>query len=296
MSERLWDRRAFVQVDDFRFSSNLSDDEFAFVLPNGESAGEFTLRFKVENSLESTANSAYAEVLNLNRRTRGLIAGRRKLPFIIEAGYLNATGTLFSGRSVMVSTQREEVDTVTKIEAADGLAEMKRQVSVSLGKLSKPADAIQAIATAMGKGASAALTRAAQGDFNGAISVFTNGLVLNGSAEDELNKLGRTHGFDWTIQQGELVILKPEETLADAAFVITPETGLIVSPEPVLDDKRPTATIIRATTLLLPGIVPGRRVELESADIAGEFKVTKATHQGDTSGTVWQTEFEAVEI
>lgn len=296
MGERLWDRRAFVQVDDFRFSSNLSDDETPYLLPNGKPAGAFTIRFKVENSIESTANGAIAEVLNLNRRTRGLISGRRKLPFIIEAGHLNATGTLFSGRSVTVSSKREEVDTVTRVEAADGLVELKRQVAVSLGKASSPGDAIEAIARAMGKEGSTAVNRALAGDFNGALGVIANGLALNGSAEDELNKLAKTYGFDWTIQQGELVILRPDETTADTAVLLTDETGLIVSPEPVLDDKRPGATIIKATSILNAGIVPGRQIELDSLDISGRFKCTKATHQGDTSGTVWQTEFEAVEI
>lgn len=293
--KRLYDRRVSVTVGDVRFSSDPGPDGEALILPGGRVARGLTISFKVTNSLESKSNDCEAQLVNLNADTRGAIASRRKQRFIIEAGYRDSIATIFDGDAVEVRTTRQATDVVTTVSAKDGFRLTRSRVSTSLPPGSSVGEAIQEVARSMGLAASSAVQRAKQGDFDGAVSTFFNGLTMSGTARDQMDELARTHGFDWSIQQGELLILNKSEVTPDEAVLLNSSTGLITSPERLTDEKRPKSLLVRGRSLLQPGIRPGRLVELESAEISGRFKVEKVTHTGDTSGQAFDSVFDGVE-
>lgn len=253
------------------------------------------MTFKVERSLSSEANKATAQLFNLNEDSRGKIS-IEKPQFIIEAGYLGTFASIFQGAAVEVSTTREATGFVTMISAADGFRATRERVSASLGPGASVGDAIEKIAKSMKVNASKAIARALAGDFDGGVKGFLQGLTLSGRARDEMDKLARTHGFHWSIQNEELQILNPDEATPEKTVLLSPSTGLITSPVRVIDEKRPGAVIVRAQSLLHPGITPGRIVEIESVEISGQFKTQKVQHSGDTNASTWRSDFEGVEI
>jgi hypothetical protein len=99
-----------------------------------------------------------------------------------------------------------------------------------------------------------------------------------GSCSRELNRLGRTHGFYWSIQNGALEIIPGDGYLGGIAF-LTPTTGLIESPT-ITDNG------VSAKALLNPEIRPNRRVRIESEMLkanggGGEYRVSTASYVGD---------------
>lgn len=291
---QLFRRRCAITVNDLRF--------------NSDSVDSFRMTFRVERSSESNANTAEAQIFNLSQTSQGRIAVD-KPQFVIEAGYLDTVGTLFKGTAVSVSSSPQKPNIITEIKAADGLNEGRARVTGALAPGAELQQAIRLIAKSINVGAKKAIERAKQGDFDGSVKVFFNGLTLSGSAKRELDKLAESHGFEWSIQDGELEILLPGETIEETAVVVSPTTGLIGSPVRVLEEKKtngdtttkvtgkkPTIIVIRGKSLLQAGIRPNRRIDIRSEPVTGLFKIRKVTHVGDTHGAEWSSEFEAVEL
>ena len=122
-----------------------------------------------------------------------------------------------------------------------------------------------------------------------------------GSSKDILDKMAKDYGFEWSIQDSEVVILNEEQTLADTqAILIRADTGMIGSP---------TVTEIGAdvVTLLNPDALPNKLIKIESAsqDVAiqnatlrpirrtkaeGLYKILEVVFSGDSRGDMWQSE------
>ncbi len=292
---RLFNKRVAVTVNDLRFANNPNPDAGSYQLEDGRIGGELKMTFKVKRSLDSKTNKATAQIFNLKEDTRGRITVE-KPQFIIEAGYLETFATIFQGTAVELSTTRDATGFTTTIVASDGFKQTRERVNVSLGPGASVGDAIEQVAKSMKLGASKALKRAKAGDFDGAVKGFFNGLTMSGRSRDEMDKLARTHGFDWSIQNEELQILLPDEATTEDAVLLSPDTGLITSPVRVIDEKRPGRLIVRAQSLLQPGITPGRIVELDSVEIKGQFKTQDVEHTGDTASSTFFSDWEGVEF
>lgn len=255
--------------------------------------------FNVHQSVDSKHNTADVLIYNLAENSRAQIANINTNKFTVEAGYRTST-QLFSGKLTLGRSKRLDTGWETKLSATDGLEEGARIVNMTLSGKQSIANVIEAISKTMGVNVVKAVKRAKLGDFDGAIGQFANGLTLSGPARIELDKLTASIGADWSIQDGELQILLPDET-NDYSVVLTPKTGLIGSPEMEMkkvdtrggnsSTKRP---VMKCRSLLQGDIRPGTRVQLDSQGVKGDFRVITATHVGDTDGAEWYTEIEGV--
>jgi hypothetical protein len=79
-----------------------------------------------------------------------------------------------------------------------------------------------------------------------------------------------------------------------SVYVLSPTTGLLGSPEWSTPNKEGKPPTLKVTSLLLPQILPGRRVQLDARAAKGVFKVQQLNHQGDTHEGDWRTEMECV--
>jgi len=124
------------------------------------------------------------------------------------------------------------------------------------------------------------------------------GQSLSGSSKDILDGFGDEYGFDWSIQDGEVVITPIDSPLqGDEAVLVNAATGMIGSP---------TVTEIGADviTLLNPRLLPNRAFKVESvnADIQlgnlffrnikkttaeGTYKIQEAIFKGDSRDGEW---------
>jgi hypothetical protein len=246
-----------------------------------------TLRvaFAVEKSLNRDPNKAEISIYNLNDEHRKAL--QKKQACIIEAGYVNTMEKLFNGDLTFVSHNRETVDWVSKMQAKDGGVQY---ASARINKSFRPGTQMTAVlnqaAQALGVGMGNA-QQAFSGSLRGGLTQFTKGVTLSGRVSDVLDKFVSSAGMEWSIQDGQLQVLQSKSTTQQFVINLSADSGMIGSPE--LGEKG----IVKVRSLLMGGLLPGRKVKIESAMVTGFFRVEKVKHYGDTWGTDWYSEMEA---
>jgi len=249
-----------------------------------------TLRmtFKVEKSLNRDPNKADLKIWNLSEKSRKAMQTEEKLPVIIEAGYVGNLQQIFSGNMEFSSSSRQGPDWITELQSGDGSqAYRSARISESFGPGTQLSALLKKAAEGLGVGLGNAVEKFDGGGFRGGLTELTKGASIVGRVSDVLDKFVTTAGFEWSIQDGQLQVLKPDETTSDQAVRLTQESGLIGSPE--LGEKGR----LKARSLLQGNLVPGRSVEVIAEQVDGFFRIQKTTHTGDTWGTPWYSDIEA---
>lgn len=267
----LWDRCVLVEVG-----------------PAGGTArawSDLRVTFSVKRTLERKPNEAQVSISNLSRdssawcRTKGHVLR-------LSAGYGGVPEQLFIGGIDRAERTETPPDSETKIEAADGGREFRDgRIAKSYAGQVMLSTVLQDLATAMGLGLG----------FVGTFAdvAVTQGLALTGPARDQLDRVCRSLGMTWSIQDGAIQVVLPSGATPEPAVLLTPDTGLIGSPTPVADKKAKGK--IDLICLLQPSLRPGRRFQLESRDFKGIYKAEDVEHKGDTHGQDWCTTITARE-
>lgn len=251
------------------------------------------LSFEVERSTDRTPNTAVVTIYNLGRERRQGIAAPVELQ--LEVGYEDAgSSVIFSGRARRVERgrrknrglvhQRKDVDVETIIEAEDGGdgyrdAELNRSYSSG----TPVASVLEELVRAMGLGAgnlsqhSSSITAAGS-------AAFADAVRLSGPARRSLDRILRAADYDWSIQHGAIQVRRRGQPAETRALRLSPGTGLVGSPSIDADGK------VLATSLLIPGLYPGRVVRLESSEVSGNYHVTKCHYRGSTFDDAWHAE------
>lgn len=246
--------------------------------------------FVVTKTIGSKPNTLTGTIYNLSEASRALV--QRDAVITLDAGYGGELRRLFQGDITWAPSTRRGVDWMTDLTAGDGhRAHNHARVNRSYGKGVQVRQLIKEAAKSMGLKVPKSIDDAKE-----LIAEYQGGYAMNGRASSEMDKILRGRGFDWSVQDGTLQVLKTDALRADEAYVISQATGMIDVPDfgaPSARGKKPT---LKVKTLLYPAILPGSRVQLETRSIRGLFKATKIVHTVDTGGPVWQTEIEAVPV
>lgn len=273
------------------FSINLGGTLIEPNSADGKIAPILRVSFKVEKSLESDANSAEVTVYNLRENTRGLLS-QANIETVLEAGYVGDRHVIFRGKLDYGATVRNGPDWVSTFESTDGGKELREsRINVSFKSVSVQ-EAMRQAANALGLDLGNLESKIAGGNVRGALQQLANGLVLSGPARGQFDKLTRSFGFRWSIQNEEIVLLKEGDDVLDPnqAIVLNPDTGLVGSPQ--AGDKG----IVSARALLVPQLQPGRKVRIEAALVDGFFRVERSVFTGDTWGPDWFVDIEAAPL
>lgn len=248
-----------------------------------------TLRveFKIEKTIDPKPNKATISIWNLSKETRATIQTKR-VPVLVEAGYVGNKAILFAGKLNVATHTRRGPDWVSKFDSGDGSFEYSsKRIRESIKPGAKVKAIMKKVADSFGLGLGNAFAKIDEGNFRGGIEEFKKGISLNGRAADVFDNLVASGGLQWSIQDENLLLLRNDETTEDDAIDLTPATGLLDSPQ--IGEKG----VVTGRALLNPNIQPGRRVRIETAEVDGFYKITKATHTGDTGAIQpWFSEFE----
>ena len=269
--------------------------------------------FKIEKNAVPEPNTAEISVWNLSRDTRSRIlqttqtsyvgssleskqvAGAKSVLVVLQVGYGKEIEQIFSGDIVRdgIGTVRDGGDWVMTFKAADGAEAFRTaRIQETFAKHAKLAQVFKKVAENLGIGMGNALEKIKKGDTKGALGEFFGGTVLSGQSHTEMTRLCDSLGYDWSIQDNQLQIIEKEGWMPDAPILLTPDTGLVGSPEPAKHHKgKPYLTKFRS--LLQPRIVPRKRVQLQTASVNGLFGIVKVLHSGDTAGQEWYSNCEA---
>lgn len=247
--------------------------------PGSLQVHELKIGFNIQKDISGVPNSAVIEIWNLTEGHRNAV-GKELDDVTLEAGYMppeggSNVGTIFKGQMRDVEHRREGPDIITTLTCGDGdKAIGQATISRTFPRGTRVETVIEAINDEFAK------QNIARGEWKGVgdLPTLTRPYSMCGSCSRELNRLGRTHGFYWSIQNGALEIIPGDGYLGGIAF-LTPTTGLIESPT-ITDNG------VSAKALLNPEIRPNRRVRIESEMLkanggGGEYRVSAASYVGD---------------
>lgn len=262
------------------------------VVVDGVRIEKLRMSFKVTKTLTKDPNKALIKIFNLASATRSAMK-KKGAAVVLSAGYESNAAVIFSGDSRLTDHVKEGTDWVTTIECGDGeRAYQFQRVSESFKPGTPIADVIRHCAKSLGINVGNLEEELARGDFRGGLTQFAHGYAVHGKASAELDKLMRTAGLSWSVQNGALQVLRGGAPATGSAILLTPETGLVGSPDFGTWDKKKNAAPIRVKSLLQPTIRCGGRVEIRASNIKGQFRVDKISHEGDTRGGNWYTDAE----
>lgn len=243
----------------------------------------FDVRFEITKSLApKTPNAAEVQIYNLNTDHRQQLQELEKVYLSIEAGYESGMSLIFRGDLRDVTSARNGPDWVTTITSDSGRRARKKRIVKSFAPGSSVSSVLQAAAKAMGVPLGNTAARTVSAKIAGTQATkFFNGYAIAGAIDEELDRLARSCNLEWSIQDGELQFLDYGEPLAQLAVKLTPETGLLGSPEPG------NKGITEARCLIIPDVYPGRRVQMESEHVRGMYRIETTKHVGSTFGDEW---------
>lgn len=244
--------------------------------------------FSVKRTLKPEPNAAEVTITNLSRDTRARIRTGSRLTLV--AGYEGNAAVIFVGDVRTVQSVVEGPDVTTKITAGDGdTAYRQAVVSESFAPGTTLENMVGKMAGALGIDSARAVQRMKEkGAAPGGLGAFANGYSANGKASTVLTRVLAAGGLSWSIQDGELVILGPQEVTPGQAVLLKPSSGLVGSPElqvPDSDSKKKKPATLRLTSLMQPAVRPGTQLKVESEGVNGFFRADSVEHRGDSLGS-----------
>ncbi len=285
MAFNLFNRSLTINAGGLRIASRLLDETRQRLgLRDEEGSSILKVTFSVTRTIQKEPNKATVSIYNLRKDNR-IALQEKKLATIIEAGYVDNTSQIFSGELEFGENKQDGRNWITTLQAGDGVRKYKEsRINTSFKGPAKVTDVLQAAAKALG--VDLGNLGDVAGSLRGALTEFTNGMVLSGKAEKQLDKVAKSMGLRWSIQDGKLQFLGPDQFVGTIATRLAPGTGLIGSPEPGEDG------VIRVRSLLQPNLLPGQRVQVQSAEVDGFFRIEKVIFSGDTWGNDWFADME----
>jgi hypothetical protein len=254
---------------------------------------DLDMSFTVEKTLKPEPNTCELNIWNLNEEHRAQLESLRPkknalvgIPVKIEAGYDAATSLIWLGDLRTVESVKIDADWLTTLGCGDGEKAIKNaRVNLSFNVGARVDTVLRGLAKAMGVGLGNTELFAARLLLSSlGAQIASQGLVVSGSAADQLTAWCRTLGLEWSIQDGALMFLEFGEPLPTQVLLLSPSTGLIGSP--TVDNEGQ----LTVTMLMIPGVMPGSFLVLNSDRIKGNYRVISTKHTGDTFGTPWYIE------
>lgn len=253
---------------------------------------ELKIEFEVVKSVLSFPNLAKISLYNLSQDTLSLLQ-TKFTRVILNAGYLGNISLIFKGDIRNVFQSQSGVDSVATIYAADGEKDWQNAIfNKTFTSNVTISEAINEVLNTFKEATIGALEGIPE------ISENLRGQTLSGSSKDILDNFADEYGFNWNIQDGEVIITPVDQPLTGTeAVLITALTGMLGSP---------TVTEIGAdvTTLLNPKLLPNTAFEIKSinADVelgnvffrnikrtnaTGLYKVQEVTFKGNSREGEW---------
>jgi hypothetical protein len=250
---------------------------------------QLQVSFEVRRSLSAKVpNCAEVKVHNLSAEHRKKLQGMRDVFVSLEAGYAMGSSLIFRGDLREAWSSREGTDWITTISSADGeRARKKKRIHKSFPAGTGVGSVITACAKALGVGLGNVTKQAAGARlWNVTPSSFHTGYVASGDALSQLDRVCKSCGIEWSIQDNQLQLLERGRPLQELGILLGPDSGLVDSPE------LGKGGVVRCRTLMIPGLYPGRRVQLKAEQVQGIYRIETTHHRGDFEGQEWGAELE----
>lgn len=245
------------------------------------------IAFNIVRTMTREPNTAEITIINLKPSNRAILETLKEAQVELEAGYGGDNGVIFKG-DVEINNDHVFPNWLTVFEADDGgKAVQLDRVNLSLPPGTTLQTAIMAVAGQMRTGIGNALATSGLGVLSEGGVQFLNGITLSGPAAKQLNRLCKSSGLEWSVQNDALQILPKGVPLPVTAVVLDENTGLVGSPS--IGNKGE----VTYRSLLNRDIVPGGLASIVSKKVTGLFRNEKCTYTGASLGQPWYVDVEA---
>ena len=269
----------------------------------------FHFTFETRQQDVESPNNCRIRVYNLARSTVDDIRASEYSQVILQAGYGQSYGVIFSGTIKQYGIGRENsTTTYLDILAADGdIAYNNSWVSTTLAAGSTPQQRIDVAVGAMQQ--QSQITKGYLMEPTG--GVLPRGKVLFGMARAFLRKEAEAQGATWNITNGQVNIVPLKGYLPGEAVVLSASTGMVGLPEQTNEG-------LKVVSLLNPKLVVGGLVRIDNKSVNqivqadptaapvpynqyaglqllatitndGLYRALVVEHEGDTRGQSWYT-------
>ena len=263
------------------------------------------ITFSIKKDNNKDPNQAEIVVYNLSDDTvnyinRGI---RNNLAVALAVGYEGEELVMvFKGTIQWVSDTFDSVDRKTTLHCLDGginIAEARTSRSYPKGTKIKRVvtDLVKDLGTTEGN---------IHVDNDQTLSSAT---AMCGNTSHYLEHICKSIDHNVSIQDGSVYVTPRSQMSSARSAYISPETGLIGSPEPFHNDIKPTKKVTKSSKKakkptdgvkfkcqMNGAILPEKTIWLKSRDYDGPFKVVSVSHNGDKEGKEWITEVECVSV
>ena len=244
---------------------------------------QLKINFSITRDLSSSPNTGSIKIYNLNQSTRNLV-GREFTKIELYAGYEpNTTDSnvslLFAGQVRSVKHYRQGNEIVTDIQVSDA-PEVVWRAYISRTFYHEDTQSVPLLEIL--EGLFAVLNKnfdIQKGEWNvPEFPDFQRPYSVFGKVATELDYLGKSHGFYWSIQNDVMEIVPSNGYIDDGGYDISAETGMLSTP--IITDNG-----IEVNSLIRPEININRLIRvssplLDESMVAKEYRVGKIQYNG----------------
>ncbi len=263
----LWGRRVIVELGTNNSSGVRYDD--------------LRVTFSVSMTDGSSPNEGKIEVYGVAASTIATMQADNAVIRLL-VGYASQGGAprlLFQGSPIKGGAKLEVrggTERVLVVEALDGGRELAQaHMSESFSTASTSAQVFAKIAESLG---------VPLGNVEGVVGTisFPHGIMLNGPAREQMDRIAEMSGSLWGIRDGALQVWSRGDTTGEPAVVFSSAAGNLIGV------PKPTDNGVEITGLLAPSLRPGKPFRVSSLQVNGDYVATEVTFRGDTG---WSTDF-----
>lgn len=258
------------------------------VIIDGLLIEDLRVQLKVKKTSKKEPNECHLTIWNLSPESRKALSSKGA-KVIVEAGYVGSIARIFSGNARSVDHLHDGPNWLTKVQCGDGETAYRYAL---VTESFKPGTAVADVFAKAAQATGLDVTDAVNTVRVRVSDQFTQGYTAHGRAALEVDRLLKGRGLEHSIQNGKLQVLPTGTATREQAVLLSPDTGLIGSPEHGTAERKTKAQALKAKSLLQPDLAPGRKCRIESEAITGDFRIETVEHKGDTAGGEWYSEIE----
>lgn len=250
--------------------------------PNAYEITDLDVEFRATRSLKPEPNTVELTIFNMNAIQRAGFGMAEKNTLLLRAGYKGTgVGTIFQGEVRQAFSRKDGVDWRTTVRAGDGGHKIKARIALTFGLQVSTGDALSAIARKMGVKPGNLQHAVSQLKLKGVADLYPMGGAVVGNGWREMQNVARSAGLEVSIQDGALQFLDLGQPMSEQAVLVSPETGMVDSPEINADGR------VVVNTLMIPTLKPGVKIDLQSANVRGGYRVIECEYTGQSRGSDW---------
>ena len=238
------------------------------------------ISFEIEKDETPAPNPCHIEIYNLSASNRAILAKAKHIPVLLKAGYKDHVGIIFQGDLIRCQHIKEGPSWKTVLASGDGaMAIQTKRIDKSYAKGTPIKTVVEDLAKQVGLPKASPISHLTELD-----QLLSRGFMVSGNAMAELTRLLSSKNIQASIQNRSLQFRRFNEPIQKEAVLLSAASGLIDSPE--VGSKKE----LNVRALLMPELLPGRQVMIQSVAFNGFAVIKKVRFIGSNFSNEWEAE------